>query len=316
MSTTLSLLVKFVTENIISSSNEEDMINIANDIYSVIKEAVGSHRDTFIIDEDDEVSLIHDTACLLVYHDMAIENAVTKLIKEDYTLTRKEIKQFDIYFACPTGVRRDNLIVGEYGSKFGACLTRDTFNMKTLNRMAYYFLDNGAFSDYKLNKPFNAKKFVNRLIQITEKVASGEFNKEPRFVVIPDIVMGGMDSLSYSLQWLEYLKRFFPQFKYFLAVQDGMESSAVEAIAQSGDIDGIFLGGSKEFKYRESAHYASMANFYGLGAHAGGIGNRRSILSMKLSKWHSVDSGVAMLNSSVLHQVLAMKPENELLWSV
>ena len=32
-----------------------------------------------------------------------------------------------IYFACPTGQRRDNL-VATYKDKFGACLTRDTFN--------------------------------------------------------------------------------------------------------------------------------------------------------------------------------------------
>ena len=312
---TISLLVKFIRESIASSHDEEEIVSMATDIYKGIKEAVSSYRNTFIISESDEVSLIKDTACLLVYHDMIIEDAIAKLINEDYTLTRKEIEKFDIYFACPTGVRRDKLIVGEHGNKFGACLTRDTFNKKTLNNMAYYFLDNGAFSDFKLKKKFNAIKFVNRLIQITEKVANGEFNKEPRFVVIPDIVMGGMDSLGYSMQWLEYLKRFFPQFKYYLAIQDGMQASAVEAIALSGDIDGIFLGGSKEFKYREGAHYASMANFYGLGAHAGGIGNRRSILAMKLAKWRSVDSGVAMLNPSVLHQVLAMKPENELLWS-
>jgi len=34
-----------------------------------------------------------------------------------------------IYFACPTGQRRDK-IVEDFGDKFGACLTRDVYNIK------------------------------------------------------------------------------------------------------------------------------------------------------------------------------------------
>ena len=47
-----------------------------------------------------------------------------------------------IYFACPTGQRRD-MIVEKYGDTFGACLTRDIFNDITATKMSY-FLDNGA----------------------------------------------------------------------------------------------------------------------------------------------------------------------------
>ncbi len=49
-----------------------------------------------------------------------------------------------IYFACPTGQRRD-MIVEKYGDTFGACLTRDIFNDITATKMSY-FLDNGAFA--------------------------------------------------------------------------------------------------------------------------------------------------------------------------
>ena len=40
-----------------------------------------------------------------------------------------------IYFACPTGQRRD-MIVEKYGDTFGACLTRDIFNDITANKIA------------------------------------------------------------------------------------------------------------------------------------------------------------------------------------
>jgi len=36
---------------------------------------------------------------------------------------------------------------------------------------------------------------------------------------------------------------------------------------------------------------------------------------MRLQRWHSVDSGVAMIHPQILHQVLKMNPQNELLWS-
>lgn len=43
-----------------------------------------------------------------------------------------------IYFACPTGQRRDK-IVEDYGDEFGACLTRDIFNNITANKMPWFF---------------------------------------------------------------------------------------------------------------------------------------------------------------------------------
>ncbi len=52
-----------------------------------------------------------------------------------------------IYFAYPTGKRRDEL-VDKYGTKYGACLTRDAFNSITAKKMPWFF-DNGAFGDWK-----------------------------------------------------------------------------------------------------------------------------------------------------------------------
>ena len=72
-----------------------------------------------------------------------------------------------IYFACPTGQRRD-MIVEKYGDTFGACLTRDIFNDITATKMSY-FLDNGAFKDYKDG--------VENCIYRSIRTAMSEFNR-------------------------------------------------------------------------------------------------------------------------------------------
>lgn len=43
-----------------------------------------------------------------------------------------------IYFACPTGKRRD-MIIENYGFEFGACLTRDVINNVTSRKMHWFF---------------------------------------------------------------------------------------------------------------------------------------------------------------------------------
>ena len=63
-----------------------------------------------------------------------------------------------IYFACPTGQRRDN-IIKKHGCEFGACLTRDTINHITARKI-HWFVDNGAYSDWKNKIAFDSEKFI------------------------------------------------------------------------------------------------------------------------------------------------------------
>ncbi len=215
-----------------------------------------------------------------------------------------------IYFACPTGLRR-NSIVSAHGDKYGACLTRDIFNNVTAQTMPWFF-DNGAFSDWKNQKSFNFQKFVNRLVEIEIAVRTEKY-PSPDFVVIPDLVTKGDVSLKYSSAWMEYLNDNFPHHKYYLAIQDGMALGDVEKQIQARTIDGLFLGGTKPFKYAEGSKWVALAKRYGLPIHCGGIGTRKNTLWAKMEGFDSVDSGVAMIHPKHLSEILNL--EMELLWS-
>lgn len=215
-----------------------------------------------------------------------------------------------IYFACPSGQRRDNL-VKEYGKKYGACLTRDLFNNITASKMDWFF-DNGAFADWKNDAVFDFHKFTKRLLEIEGKVRFGML-PEPDFVVIPDKVTQGNTSLRYSNAWMEYLNDNFPYFKYYLAIQDGMDIDEVEKRIINREYDGLFIGGTKKWKYANSKPWVDLAHKYGLPIHCGGIGTRKNILWAKSIGIDSVDSGVAMIHPHHLKDILNI--ENELLWS-
>jgi len=215
-----------------------------------------------------------------------------------------------IYFACPTGKRRDS-IVKKYGNKFGACLTRDVFNNITAKKMPWFF-DNGAFSDWKKERDFDFHKFTTKLLHIEADARFG-ITPDPDFVVVPDKVTMGNSSLRYSEAWMPYLNENFPYFKYYLAIQDDMCIKNVEEKIKQRMFDGLFLGGTKPWKYKEGYLWVKLAHKYGLPIHCGGIGTRKNILWAKHTGFDSIDSGVAMIHSGHLKDVLNI--ESELLWS-
>jgi len=215
-----------------------------------------------------------------------------------------------IYFACPTGDRR-NKIVKEHGDKFGACLTRDVFNNITANMMPWFF-DNGAFSDWKNDRAFNHQKFADKMLEIEFKIRFG-YIPPPDFVVVPDIVGEGTKSLERSVQWMDYLENNFPHNKYYLAIQDGMSFFMVESLIKKRLFDGLFVGGTKPWKYRDGAKWVRLAQKYGLPIHCGGVGTRKNLLWAKDAGFDSSDSGLAMIHPRHLKDVLNI--DKEMLWS-
>lgn len=207
-----------------------------------------------------------------------------------------------IYFACPTGKRRDQ-IVSEFGSEFGACLTPTIFNNITARKMPWFF-DNGAFSSFSHGSRYDKIKFYKRLIEIFAKVSLGEINN-PDFIVLPDIVGSGKKSLEYSKRWMTFLNSSkLGEFKYYLAIQDGMAFSEVEELIASKSIDGLFLGGTKPWKYATGSKWCTLANKYNMKIHVGGVGVKSKIEWAESCGFTSVDSGVAMLHPKHLNEVL------------
>lgn len=237
-----------------------------------------------------------------------------------------------IYFGCPTGNRRDNMI-NEFGTTFGACCTPYANNSITAKKM-HWFFDNGAFKAHDENRPFDHELFLKKMWEIEAHIRYGknwndntdfvvmfkENRKEPSryqltipdFVVIPDKVACGDESLYFSREWYSYLKDVFPEHKYYLAVQDNMDIDEVEIDIISGMYEGIFVGGTKEWKYREGHKWVELAHKYNLLCHCGGVGSRKPLLWAKMCGFDSVDSGLAMIHPRHLKEVLNMD-KNELL---
>lgn len=239
-----------------------------------------------------------------------------------------------IYLACPTGERRDK-IHNEFEATFGACVTPYAFNSITIKKFQWFF-DNGAYKAYQEKRPFDHELFLKKMWQIESHMRFGkqwdestDFNaifkenrKEPSmyqspvpdFVVLPDIVSGGDESLCYSREWYSYLSDVFPEHKYYLAVQDDMDADEVEVDLTSGMYQGIFVGGTKKWKYETSEMWTKLAHKYGRKCHLGGIGTRKSILWAKSINADSVDSGISMIHTRHLREVLTI--QDDLFWGI
>lgn len=125
-------------------------------------------------------------------------------------------------------------------------------------------LDNGAWSAFQQGKPFDEEAFSRAI----DKVGEGA-----NWVVLPDIVTGGMASLELSLKWLERL-RGFPEVA-LIAVQDGMTPDDVRDYL--GPMVGIFLGGSTEWKLATMDAWGQLARRRNCYYHVGRVNSLKRI---------------------------------------
>jgi hypothetical protein len=142
-----------------------------------------------------------------------------------------------------------------------------------------WILDNGAFSYWKNNLPFDTKRFEDAIIKT-------EASKQmPDFVIVPDIVAGGYSSLDFSLGWLNKIPA---NYNCYLAVQDGMEMQVIEGYLDL--FDGIFVGGSLEWKLRTAYEWVKLVHDHGKPCHIGRVGTFRRLVWAKSIGADSVDS--------------------------
>jgi len=139
-----------------------------------------------------------------------------------------------------------------------------------------YGFDNGAYSAYTQGKPFPETKFLKRIDHaITVST--------PYMAVCPDIVMGGMESLDFSLEWIDKL----PEWPWYLAVQDGMTPEDVRP--HLNKFFGIFIGGSNPFK-----DTIPLWQSLGVPVHYGRCGTRRKVARALQLGVDSIDSSTPL----------------------
>lgn len=129
-----------------------------------------------------------------------------------------------------------------------------------------YVFDNGAFKAWRSGKPFDAGKYSRALARI---IATDD---RPDFIVTPDKVAAGLESLAFSLEWVERLRVVAP---VYLVVQDGMTERDVQSVLDK--FDGLFVGGSLAWKYQTGAAWVEFAHCFAMPCHVGRVGTEKQV---------------------------------------
>lgn len=127
-----------------------------------------------------------------------------------------------------------------------------------------YALDNGAWTSYCKGQPFDDTAFVKAL-----RLLGGGAD----WVVLPDIVAGGLPSLEMSLRWMRQVLDECG--RALLAVQDGMVVKDVRHFI--GPRVGIFVGGSTEWKLSTMHQWGVLGKECGAWVHVGRVNTARRI---------------------------------------
>ena len=152
-----------------------------------------------------------------------------------------------------------------------------------------FALDNGAFSAYVNRAIWDEARFYRLVRQIVD------LGVTPTFVVLPDIVAGGLQSLARSM---EHVGKLPDDWRKYLPVQDGM--SVYDLIpAVITRIDGVFVGGSVVWKWRTAKDWCEFAHRVGLDCHIGRVNTERQILAARHAGADSVDGSTASRHHSV-----------------
>jgi hypothetical protein len=128
-----------------------------------------------------------------------------------------------------------------------------------------FAIDNGAWKSFQQKTLFDSRGFENLVEQ---------WGCAADFVVIPDIVGGGDQSLAFSVDWLPRLH----SIKHLLLpVQDGMTAGDVGMVLRQNVKVGLFLGGTTDFKVREMYAWGMVAHAWRRHFHVGRVNTARRI---------------------------------------
>lgn len=158
-----------------------------------------------------------------------------------------------------------------------------------------WFLDNAAFSDWQAGRAFNAEAFVRALEFAVAHTTL------PDFVVCPDRVATGIESLAFSLEWLERCAS-VQGARWYLAVQDGMGEADVAAVADR--FGGIFVGGTLPWKISTGAAWVKFAHDRSLPCHIGRVGTAPRVRWAKRIGADSIDSCLPLWSDDNLRRFI------------
>jgi len=148
-------------------------------------------------------------------------------------------------------------------------------------------LDNGAFIAWKYNLPWLESRFWESIKLCWKHKIKLDF------IVLPDIVGGGIESYNLSRNWLNKLK----PTTLALAVQDGIKRSTIKLDMLKG-IKYIFLGGTVEYKWDNLRYWSDYCKEEGLLLHIGRCGSEPKLQAAADAGAFSCDSTSWVQNDS------------------
>lgn len=188
--------------------------------------------------------------------------------------------------------RAANLIAELNSYGFGEMTVREEFPPR---RFPWVF-DNGAFKDFTAKREFQSAKYQKALDKMILRP-----DVRPDFVVVPDIVAGGLQSLRFSESWLPRLR--WLDVPLYLVVQDGMTPDDVRSALTP--YQGIFVGGSLPWKLKTAPMWTRLAHEYGRKCHVGRMGTRDRVRAAWRWGVDSIDSCLPLWSRENLRRFLS-----------
>lgn len=162
-----------------------------------------------------------------------------------------------VYVGAGSGPFRDLVIAAGHGQMVSPQV--GAFRIPKKGRWAF---DNGAFTDWKRGRRWDGDLFLDRVARISRLPDE----RLPDWFVTPDIV-ADRTSLSFSLRWRRALAGADRRFRWYLAVQDFMTPEDVETAMCLEPFDGLFIGGSRPWKWDTAAFWTAWGHGKGVPVH-------------------------------------------------
>lgn len=189
--------------------------------------------------------------------------------------------------------RSARLIARLAAAGIGECTQRDEYPP----RRSPWFIDNGAFKDWRAGVAFDAVQWRVAVGRARAAVAA----PPPEWAVTPDLVARGWESLDFSLSFVGELEGMNP----YLVVQDGMEQDPQRvARAAEGRFAGLFVGGSLPWKLATGSLWVELAHSVGLPCHIGRVGTVRRVRWAREIGADSIDSCLPLWSTQQLDAFL------------
>lgn len=161
-----------------------------------------------------------------------------------------------------------------------------------------YCLDNGAWSAFTSGQPFDDYAF-QKAFELLGEAAD--------FVVVPDIVCGGLASLEFSLKWLDRLQG--SPAKLLIATQNGIKPDDVREYLSPAV--GLFVGGDTSWKLKSVHSWSVLARRRNCHLHVGRVNSAKRIDLCARAGAHSVDGTSASMYSKVVPALTAALDNSE-----